>query len=46
MILEKARAKLFGNYMKISSGHVSECLHDLTCAPVNFIPLKNDSSIN
>lgn len=37
MVLEKALAKAYGSYGLIEQGSVSECLHDLTGAPVEII---------
>ncbi len=33
LILEKAWAKLYGNYAQIEAGLTKEALRDLTCAP-------------
>lgn len=42
MLLEKAWAKLYTNYMRISSGHAEEPLHDFTGAPIRFFKLKGN----
>lgn len=40
MILEKAWAKIYSSYMRISAGHTEEALHDLTGAPIAFFKFK------
>lgn len=41
MLLEKAWAKLYSSYMRISSGHAEDPFHDLTGCPIKFINLKD-----
>jgi len=43
MILEKAWAKIHGNYAAIESGLTTECLHDLTGAPTKDLYMDEDN---
>lgn len=42
-ILEKAYAKLYGSYKRIEGGFPDEVIHDLTGAPVHYVPLNDEN---
>mmetsp|Transcript_16588 Transcript_16588/g.14426 ORF Transcript_16588/g.14426 Transcript_16588/m.14426 type:complete len:129 (+) Transcript_16588:1395-1781(+) len=45
LLLEKAFAKLFGNYHNIDGGHQSEALNALTGAPTKYFKVKEATGI-
>jgi len=41
MLIEKAYAKIYGNYSNIEVGYSADALKDLTGAPSEYIDLKD-----